>query len=102
MGTRVFVGNISFETSEQDLHDLFAADGRSVASVSIVTDRISGRSRGFAFVEMAAGTEMPPVISAMDGRELHGRALRVSEAHERAERPQRRGPPPRSGGFRKP
>jgi len=76
------------------------ADGRSVASVSIVTDRTSGRSRGFAFVEMAAGTETAAVIAALDGRELHGRALRVSEAHERAERPQRRDAP-RGGGFRR-
>ena len=101
MGTRMFVGNLSYETSEQDLHDLFSRDGRSVASVSVVMDRISGRSRGFAFVEMAAGTEMPSVISAMDGCELNGRALRVSAAHDRIERPQRRSPP-HGGGFRRP
>ena len=95
MGTRIFVGNLSFETSEQDLHDLFAGDNRPVEKVSIVTDRDSGRSRGFGFVEMRAGADTAAVISALNGKELHGRALRVSEAHERAERPSR----PGGGGY---
>jgi RNA recognition motif-containing protein len=100
MGTRIFVGNLSFETSEQDLHDLFAGDGRSIASVSIVMDRDSGRSRGFGFVELASGGDAAAVIGALNGKELHGRALRVSEAHERAERPQRSSRPGGgSGGF---
>ena len=91
MGTRIFVGNLSFDTSEQDLHDLFAGDDRPVEKVSIVTDRDSGRSRGFGFVEMRAGADTAAVISALNGKELHGRQLRVSEAHERAERPSRPG-----------
>ena len=94
MGTRIFVGNLSFETSEQDLHDLFSADGRQIEKVSIVTDRDSGRSRGFGFVEVHAGADTSAVITALNGKELHGRQLRVSEAHERAERPNRSG-----GGF---
>ena len=83
MGTKVFVGNLSFEASEQDLMDLFSADNRKVERVSIVTDRETGRSRGFAFVEMATASDVPAVIDAFDGRELHGRPLRVNEAHDK-------------------
>ncbi|MCK6460039.1 MAG: RNA-binding protein, partial [Planctomycetes bacterium] len=97
MGSRIFVGNLSFDTSEQDLHDLFAGDNRPVEKVSIVTDRESGRSRGFAFVEMGAGADTAAVIAAMNGTELHGRQLNVSQAHERAERPRR--PGGGGGGF---
>ncbi|MHC4549284.1 MAG: RNA recognition motif domain-containing protein [Planctomycetota bacterium] len=88
MGTKIFVGNISFEATEQDLHDLFSADGRQVERVSIVTDRDTGRPRGFAFVEMASASDTSAAIAALDGQELHGRALRVNEAHDK----------PRSGG----
>ena len=88
MGTKMFVGNISFEASEQDLHDLFSADDRQVTSVSIVMDRETGRPRGFAFVEMASATDMNSAIDALDGKDLHGRALRVNEAHDK----------PRGGG----
>jgi len=83
MGTRVFVGNLSFDATEQDLHDLFSGEDRKVDRVSIVTDRETGRSRGFAFVEMANASDVAASISALDGRELHGRALRVNEANER-------------------
>ncbi|MHC4940948.1 MAG: RNA recognition motif domain-containing protein [Planctomycetota bacterium] len=83
MGTKLFVGNISFEASEQDLQDLFAADGRAVDSVSVITDRETGRPRGFAFVEMGSATDMNAAIDALDGKELHGRALRVNEAHDK-------------------
>jgi RNA recognition motif-containing protein len=86
----IFVDNLSLETSEQDLHDIFACQGRSVASVSIVTDGASGRSRGFAFVEMAPGTDLAAVVTALHGTELRGHALLVSEADDR-------GPPQRSG-----
>jgi len=88
MGTKLFVGNISFEASEQDLHDLFAADGRQVNSVSIVMDRDTGRPRGFAFVEMGSASDMNAAIDALDGKDLHGRELRVNEAHDK----------PRGGG----
>ena len=86
MGTKIFVGNLSYQATEQDLHDLFAADGRKVDRVSIVTDRETGRSRGFAFVEMANAADAEAAMSALDGRELHGRALRVNEAHDRPKR----------------
>ena len=88
MGTKIFVGNISFEATEQDLHDLFSQDDRKVERVSIVTDRDTGRPRGFAFVEMGSSSDTSAAISALDGQELHGRALRVNEAHDK----------PRGGG----
>ena len=88
MGTKIFVGNMSFDASEQDLHDLFSADNRQVNSVSVVMDRETGRPRGFAFVEMANADDMNAAIQALDGQELHGRPLRVNEAHDK----------PRGGG----
>ena len=86
MGTKIFVGNLSYQATEQDLQDLFAADGRQVDRVSIVTDRETGRSRGFAFVEMANAADAEAAMSALDGRDLHGRALRVNEAHDKPRR----------------
>lgn len=83
MGTKVFVGNLSFDASEQDLHDLFSSDDRKVDRVSIVTDRETGRSRGFAFVELVNAADVAGVIEAFDGKELHGRPLRVNEAHDK-------------------
>jgi len=88
MGTKIFVGNMSFDATEQDLSDLFSADGRQVERASIVTDRETGRPRGFAFVEMANADDAAKAIAALDGHELHGRALRVNEAHDK----------PRGGG----
>jgi RNA recognition motif-containing protein len=83
MGTKIFVGNLSFEATEQDLQELFSGDDRKVDRVSIITDRDSGRSRGFAFVEMANASDATASITALDGRDLHGRALRVNEAHDK-------------------
>jgi len=88
MGTKIFVGNLSFEATEQDLFDLFSADGRKVERVSIVTDRDTGRPRGFAFVEMGSAADASAAISACDGQDLRGRPIRVNEANER----------PRGGG----
>ena len=90
MGKRLYVGNLSWDTTEENLRLAFAADGRNVASASIVTDRETGRPRGFAFVEMATDQEAQAAIQAMDGTNLDGRAIRVNEAEERK---------PRSGGF---
>jgi RNA recognition motif-containing protein len=82
---RIYVGNLSFQTTEQALSDLFAEHGK-VDNVAIITDRISGRSRGFAFVEMANDAEAKAAMEAINGRELDGRPLRVAEARERADR----------------
>ena len=82
---RIYVGNLSFQTTEQGLSDLFAEHG-SVNSVSIITDRITGRSRGFAFVEMNDDAEAKAATDALNGKELDDRPLRVAEAKERADR----------------
>jgi RNA recognition motif-containing protein len=82
---RIYVGNLSFQTTEQGLSDLFGQHG-TVNSVSIITDRITGRSRGFAFVEMNDDSEAKAAMEALNGKELDGRPLRVAEAKERADR----------------
>lgn len=86
MGKRLFVGNLSYDTTEDTLTEHFERDGRQVASCRIMTDRDTGRSRGFAFVEMATDEDAAAAIQAMDGVEVDGRAVRVNEAHERQER----------------
>lgn len=88
MGNRIYVGNIPFSTKEETLSALFAQDGRNVTGVHIVTDRTTGRPRGFAFVEMGSEEEAQAAIKAIDGTEIEGRALQVNEARER---PQGRG-----------
>ena len=87
MGTRLFVGNLSFDTTEQALMAAFGTDGRRVASLGIVMDRDTGRSRGF--VEMESDGDAQGAIKALNGSQINGRTLRVSEAEERK---------PRSGG----
>jgi cold-inducible RNA-binding protein len=89
MGNRLYVGNLSFNTNEADLVAAFEQDGRKVASAQVVMDRDTGRSRGFAFVEMANANDTQAAIKAMDGVQMDGRALRVNEAEERK---------PRTGG----
>jgi RNA recognition motif-containing protein len=98
MGTRLFVGNLSFSATEDGLRDCFAADGRQVASVRIMLDRETGRSRGFAFVDMANEADAKAAIVALDGVDFDGRPLRVNEATERPERPAGARPPRREGG----
>jgi cold-inducible RNA-binding protein len=83
MGTRLYVGNLSFDTGDADLQAAFEKDGLKVASVQVMTDRDTGRSRGFAFVEMSSAADGQAAIKAMDGAQLDGRALRVNEAEER-------------------
>lgn len=83
MGSRLYVGNLSFDTTEDTLRDLFGADGRTVEDVAIITDRETGRPRGFAFVEMATQEDAAGAIETLDGREVDGRAIRVNEARER-------------------
>ena len=90
----LFVGNMSFHTTESDLTDLFKAFGQ-VTRVHIATDRETGRARGFAFVEMPNDGEAAKAIAGLDGKEVDGRNLKVSEARPKAEgRPARGG----SGG----
>lgn len=83
MGKRLYVGNLSYDTTEDDLRAAFGADGRTVTDVHIVADRDTGRPRGFAFVEMATDQEAQAAIEAMDGADLDGRNLKVNEAQER-------------------
>lgn len=80
----IFVGNLSFNTREEDLREAFEAYGQ-VSSARIITDRETGRSRGFAFVEMPNGDEGSAAIAALDGRDMDGRALKVNEARPKEE-----------------
>src|SRR4051794_37949318 len=82
MSTKLYVGNLSFDTTTQDLETMFAESG-TVTSASIIEDRETGRSRGFAFVEMSSGAEAKAAITALDGKEVGGRNLKVNEAKPR-------------------
>src|SRR5215204_7077159 len=85
MSTKLYVGNLSFNTSSQDLEALFAESG-TVQSANVVEDRETGRSRGFAFVEMSSADEAQAAITAFDGKEIDGRNLKVNEAKPRENR----------------
>jgi len=85
MATRLFVGNLSYSTTENDLQDHFSQAG-SVQSVNIMQDRATGRSRGFAFVDMGSQEEATKAISMFHQKEFQGRALTVNEARPREER----------------
>ena len=85
MSTKLYVGNLAFQTTSEDLQELFAQAG-TVESASVVEDRMTGRSRGFAFVEMATPEEATAAIEQMNGKELGGRALKVNEAKPRENR----------------
>ncbi len=87
---KLYVGNLSFNTTENDLQDLFAAYG-AVTEAAIVTDRDTGRSRGFGFVTMGGSAEGEAAIKGLDGKEFEGRKLTVNEARAREERPARTG-----------
>ena len=82
--TKLFVGNLNFRTTQDDLHDAFSRFG-SVESVSIINDRETGQPRGFAFVEMTDSAEAEAAIAALNGTELMGRAINVNEARPRLE-----------------
>src|SRR5262245_44850072 len=86
MGTRVYVGNLSYHTDETSLRQACAAGGREVVSVSIVTDRMTGQPRGFAFVEFASEQDAQGAIAELHGKPLDGRTLAVNEAREREPR----------------
>ena len=91
---KLYVGNLSYETSEASIRTLFESQGE-VTSVSLITDRDSGRPKGFGFVEMATPEEAQKAKSALDGTELDGRALKVDTAKEMVPRAPRSG----GGGF---
>src|SRR5438128_2408740 len=85
MSMKLYVGNLAFTTSSQDLQELFAAAG-TVESASVVEDRDTGRSRGFGFVEMSSQEEAAKAIEQFNGKEVNGRSLTVNEAKPRENR----------------
>ena len=85
MSNKLFVGNLSFNTTENDLQDTFAAHG-TVLETNLMTDRVSGRPRGFGFVTMSTADEAQAAISALNGQSIDGRALTVNVAKPREER----------------
>ena len=85
MTKNVYVGNLSFDTTQGKLQELFEAHGQ-VSTVNVITDRETGRPRGFAFVEMMTDEGASAAIRALDGQDIDGRALKVSEAKPRAPR----------------
>ena len=84
-GNKLFVGNLSFNTTENDLQDMFAAHG-TVQEANLMMDRVSGRPRGFGFVTMSTPDEAQAAISALNGKDVDGRALTVNEAKPREDR----------------
>jgi cold-inducible RNA-binding protein len=99
MTKKLYVGNLSYATTEGNLSELFGAVGE-VTSVSIITDRMSGRSKGFAFVEMAEDSAAQEAIAQLNGKELDGRAINVAEARPQKPRGNRYGGGNRGGGSR--
>ena len=106
MSTKLFVGNLSFNTTENQLQDLFAAHG-TVIEVDVIMDKFSGRPRGFGFVTMETKEGAEAAIQALNGKDQDGRALTVNEARPREDRPRSgggggggydRGGGPRGGG----
>jgi cold-inducible RNA-binding protein len=83
MGTRLYVGNLTFSTTEDQLRGLFERSGVQVTDVHMVTDRETGRPRGFAFVEVANAAQATDAIRALNGANVDGRTLTVNEARER-------------------
>jgi cold-inducible RNA-binding protein len=90
MGTKLYVGNLNFKTTESSLRAAFETGGRKVTEVAVVMDKMTGKPRGFAFVRMATPEDAAAAIQEWNGQELDGRPLRVNEAEDR--------PPQRSGG----
>lgn len=88
MGQKLYVGNLSYDTTEDSLRDHFSAAG-TVTDVAVITDRATGRSRGFAFVTMGSDDEAKQARDSLDGKDLDGRPLKIDEARDR---------PPRGGG----
>ena len=91
MGTKLYIGNLSYSETEDLINELFSQHG-SVASCQLITDRDTGRSKGFGFVEMSTSEEAQQAISSLDGREVNGRQMKVNEARPKENRS--------NGGFR--
>src|SRR5688572_19992777 len=92
---RLFVGNLAYQTTENDLQDLFSQAG-TVTSANLMLDKFTGKSRGFAFVEFASAAEAQKAVEEFNGKDFQGRALTVNIARPREERSER--PPRREGG----
>ncbi len=101
MSTKLYVGNLSFNTTENDLQDLFTAHG-PVTSVDMIMDKMSGRPRGFGFVTMESSEGATAAIAALHGKNVDGRDLTVNEARPREERPRSFGGGSGGGGDRGP
>jgi len=103
MGKRLFIGNLSFDTNDDALRDAFSKAG-TIRSASVVRDRMTGRSRGFGFVEMDSDDEAMTAMTTLNGLELDGRNITVSEARERTAgpRPPFRGGAPSNMGYEPP
>jgi RNA recognition motif-containing protein len=86
MGKRLYIGNLSWDTTEDSLRAALTEGGRTVRDLHIVTDRETGRPRGFAFAELGSDQEADAAIQQMDGMDLDGRPLKVNEAQERPRR----------------
>ena len=97
MSNKLYVGNLPFSTTEDELFALFGADGRQVSEVALIMDRETGRPRGFGFVTMGSADDARAAIEALDGSSLDGRTLRVNESEDR---PRNSGRGPRGGGNR--
>lgn len=85
----IYVGNLSYQATDEDLRTAFAAYG-TVKSASVIMDKMTGQSRGFGFVEMSTKSEGEAAIAGLNGKELKGRPLKINEARPREERPPRR------------
>ncbi|MBI4050600.1 MAG: RNA-binding protein [Candidatus Doudnabacteria bacterium] len=89
MATKLYVGNLPYKTTDADLQSMFSQAG-NVTSVNLISDKFSGRSRGFGFVEMASSEDAAKAIEMFNGYEMEGRKLVVNEARPLQDRPQRR------------
>ena len=84
MGSRLYVGNLPFSATEEAIRELFGQDGRGVTEVKLITDRDTGRPRGFGFVEMNNSEDASTAVTALNGQSMDGRPLTVNEARERS------------------
>ena len=98
MTTNIYVGNLSYQTDDRELEDLFAPYG-DIASARVITDRETGRSKGFGFVEMPDSAQAEAAISGLNDTEIDGRNLRINEARPREERPRGGGGGGYGGGY---